>query len=283
MSELQTARTEAANLAGDLPGVLLEARRLAAFTPGVHGRRRSGAGEAFWQFRDHRPEDGARLVDWRRSARGERLYVRERERETAQTGLFWIDRSPGMGWSSSPATPTKHHRALVLCLAFAVLLSKGGERIGALGGPAPRAGMRAADRLAPDLITPQRSEPAEPKGKSIVIYASDFYAPVELWAQRLKAAAAVGASGALIQISDPAEEDFPFRGRTQFEQPGSVQPITFGRAEEAREAYASRLVQHRQAMREMARIYGFMLIGHRTDHSAAPALSLLTASLSERG
>jgi uncharacterized protein (DUF58 family) len=143
--------------------------------------------------------------------------------------------------------------------------------------------MRAADRLAPDLITPQRSEPAEPKGKSIVIYASDFYAPVELWAQRLKAAAAVGASGALIQISDPAEEDFPFRGRTQFEQPGTVQPITFGRAEEAREAYASRLVQHRQAMREMARIYGFMLIGHRTDHSAAPALSLLTASLSERG
>jgi uncharacterized protein (DUF58 family) len=283
MTELQTARTEAANLAGELPGVLLEARRLAAAAPGVHGRRRSGPGEAFWQFRDHRPEDGARLVDWRRSARGQRLYVREREKEAAQTGLFWLDRSPGMAWSSAPNTPTKHHRGLVLSLAFAVLLARGGERVGALGGPLPRAGVRAADRLAPDLIGMRLSAPALPMSRSIVIYASDFYAPVAVWQQRLKDAASLGASGALIAISDPAEEDFPFRGRTQFEQPGIAQPILFGRAEEARDAYGERLAHHRTQMREMARTYGFMMITHRTDRSAAPALSLLASSLAERG
>jgi uncharacterized protein (DUF58 family) len=281
MTELQTARTEAANLAGDLPGILLEARRLSAFAPGVHGRRRSGQGEAFWQFRDRRPEDGARLVDWRRSARGERLYVREREKEAAQVGLFWLDRSPGMAWASSPEVPTKHHRGLVICLAFAMLLAKGGERVGSLGGPLPRAGPRAADRLAPDLITPRIAAPAPPMSRSIVIYASDFYAPVALWAQRLKDAASLGASGALIALSDPAEEDFPFRGRTQFEQPGIAQPILFGRAEEAREAYGERLASHRTAMREMARKYGFMLVTHRTDRSAAPALSMLANSLAE--
>lgn len=283
MTDLTTARTEAANLAGDLPGVLLEARRLAAATPGVHGRRRSGQGEAFWQFRDHRPEDGARLVDWRRSARGQRLYVREREKEAAQTGLFWLDRSPGMAWASSRNVPTKHHRGLALCLSFAILLARGGERVGALGGPAPRTGPRAADRLALDLIAIRDLEPARPRGRGIIVYASDFYAPVSVWRERLKVAAATGLSGALVQISDPSEEDFPFRGRTQFEQPGTVSPIIFGRAEDAREAYAERLAHHRHAMREMAHEYGFMMIVHRTDHSAAPSLSLLASSLAERG
>jgi uncharacterized protein (DUF58 family) len=283
MTSIATARTEAANLAGDLPGVLLEARRLAAAAPGVHGRRRSGQGEAFWQFRDHRPEDGARLVDWRRSARGERLYVREREREAAQTALFWLDRSPGMAWASSPQWPTKHHRGLTLCLAFAILLARGGERVGALGGPSPRAGVRAADRLATDLIGVRDAEPPRPAGRAILIYASDFYAPVAAWRERLKIAAAAGASGALIQLCDPAEEDFPFRGRTLFEQEGTAQPVLFGRAEDAKQAYSERLAVHRHAMREMALEYGFMMILHRTDRSAAPALSLLAASLSERG
>ena len=97
------ARLEALALAGDLPGVLLDAKRLAASAPGLHGRRRSGQGEAFWQYRDHRAEDGARLVDWRRSARGDRYFVREREREAAQTAWFWMDSDAGFNWTSDPA------------------------------------------------------------------------------------------------------------------------------------------------------------------------------------
>ena len=282
MSELLTARNEAATLAGDLPGVLLEARRLAAAAPGVHGRRRSGPGEAFWQFRDHRPEDGARLVDWRRSARGERLYVREREREAAQTGLFWIDPSPGFAWASAPEYPSKKRRALALSIAFAILLARGGERVGALGGQSPRNGPRAAERLALDLLTATPPVPPPVTGRSALIYASDFYAPVEIWEPRLRQAAASGASGALIMVADPAEEDFPFRGRTLFEEPGSKRDVLFGRAEAARDEYGRRLIAHRTAMREMARNFGFLMIVHRTDHSAAPALALLAASLSER-
>jgi uncharacterized protein (DUF58 family) len=281
---LLTSRNEAAGLAADLPGILLEARRLAAAAPGVHGRRRAGPGEAFWQFRDHRPEDGARLVDWRRSARGERLYVREREREAAQTCLFWLDPNPGFAWNSAPAYPPKKRRALTMSLAFGILLARGGERIGALGGPIPRAGPRAAERLGIDLMQINQPTPAHAPTRSIVIYCSDFYQPVETWAERLKQAAAAGASGALIMICDPAEEDFPFRGRTLFHEPGGAKrDILFGRAEGAKEEYAQRLAHHRQRMRETARAYGFMLISHRTDHSAAPAMSLLAASLSERG
>ncbi len=262
-----------------MPGVLLDARRLAAAAPGFHGRRRAGQGEAFWQYRDHRPEDGARLVDWRRSARGDRFYVREREREAAQTAWFWIDPSPGFDWSSDPARTTKLRRARTLALALAILLTRGGERVGALGSP-PRSGPRGPDRLALDLLTPMAD--AEAPTKSCIVFVSDFYAPIETWRARVSAAASAGASGALVMIADPAEEDFPFEGRTLFKEPGSHREALIGRAENARADYAERLETHRRDLHELGARFGFPSLVHRTDHAAAPTLSMLIALVSER-
>ncbi|ANP45587.1 DUF58 domain-containing protein [Candidatus Viadribacter manganicus] len=274
------SRLEALALAGDLPGVLLDARRLAASAPGLHGRRRSGQGEAFWQYRDHRAEDGARLVDWRRSARGDRYFVREREREAAQTAWFWMDPDAGFNWSSDTARTTKLRRAQTMALALATLLNRGGERIGMLGR-APRTGPRAIDRLAHDFLTPQAE--ADPPSRACMIFFSDFYAPVETWRARLSAAAGAGASGALVMIADPAEEQFPFRGRTLFLEPGRSRSETLlGRAEAVREAYTARLETHRRAIRQAGSNFGFPALLHRTDHGAAPALALLTALVSER-
>jgi uncharacterized protein (DUF58 family) len=274
------ARLDALALASDLPGVLLDARRLAAAAPGFHGRRRAGQGEAFWQYRDHRPEDGARLVDWRRSARGDRYYVREREREAAQTAWFWIDPSPGFDWSSDPKAVTKTRRARTIALALAILLTRGGERVGALGLP-PRAGQRGPDRLALDFLTPAREVDAP--AKSCVIFLSDFYAGgIETWRDRVGAAAGAGATGALVMIADPAEEDFPFQGRTLFKEPGSQREALIGRAENARADYAKRLEQHRRDIHELGAKLGFPSLVHRTDHSPAMALALLIALVSER-
>ncbi len=280
---MKNARVEAESLAGFLPGVLLEARRLAAAAPGVHGRRRAGPGEAFWQFRDHRPEDGAKLVDWRRSARGERLYVREREKEAAQSAFFWLDPSPGFDWKSDGPWPTKRWRALSLSLAIAILFARGGERVGALGVGPPRTGQRAVDRLALDLAGSRIAAPPAPPSRAAVIYASDFYTPTDVWKERLRAAAAAGATGVLLMIADPAEEDFPFRGRTRFEEPGggSLHAL-FGRAEAAQEEYNRRLAAHRAAMRSIAQAHGFIAVLHRTDRSAAPALSMMVAALEEQ-
>jgi len=273
------ARLEALALAGDLPGVLLDARRLAASAPGLHGRRRSGQGEAFWQYRDHRAEDGARMVDWRRSARGDRYFVREREREAAQTAWFWIDRDAGFNWSSDDRRVTKLRRARTMALALATLLNRGGERIGAFG-VAPRTGPRAIDRLAHDLLAPIPH--ADPASRSCILFFSDFYAPLEIWRARLTAAASAGATGALVMIADPAEEDFPFEGRTLFLEPGSRREMLIGRAENARALYAERLEQQRHAIRKLGADLGFPALLHRTDHSAAPSLALLIALISER-
>jgi len=275
----ERARQDALALAGDLPGVLLDAQRLAASAPGFHGRRRAGQGEAFWQYRDHRAEDGARLVDWRRSARGDRYYVREREREAAQTAWFWVDPEPGFNWTSDPTRPTKRYRALTLALALATLLQRGGERVGGLGTPS-RAGARAVERLALDLTQAPRDVATPPR--STVIFMSDFYTPVEVWRAHLAAAASAGASGALVMIADPAEEDFPFRGRTLFQEPGSRREALLGRPESVRELYAERLETHRRAIRQAGAEFGFPALLHRTDHGAAPALAMLIALVSER-
>jgi uncharacterized protein (DUF58 family) len=282
-ASLDPLRYPATLLAADIGGLLLEARRLASAFPGLHGRRRAGQGEDFWQFRDHRREDGARNVDWRRSARGDRLFVREREMAAAQAAHLWVDPAPGFAWSADPAhRPTKIRRAQVMALALAMALVRGGERVGPLGGASSR-GPVAPERLAEAWLGPQAGEPPAPPPRAATVLFSDFYAPISVWSMRLHRAAATGAHAALVAVADPAEEDFPFQGRVRFEDGAHGQEVLFGRAESARDAYQARLADHRTQLRALAGEYGFPLILHRTDRNPGAAFAELCLRLSERG
>src|SRR6202023_3377612 len=113
-------------LAASMPRLILEARRVAATViHGLHGRRRAGPGENFWQYRRFVSGEPASRVDWRRSARDDHLYVREQEWEAAHTVWIWPDRSPSMAFSSRLAECTKLDRALVMALALAEILVEG--------------------------------------------------------------------------------------------------------------------------------------------------------------
>ena len=97
-------RREATTLSARLPSLVIAARRVAqTVRHGVHGRRRAGSGETFWQFRPFLSGEPSSRVDWRRSAREERAFVREREWEAAHTVWIWFDRSPSMQFASSLA------------------------------------------------------------------------------------------------------------------------------------------------------------------------------------
>jgi uncharacterized protein (DUF58 family) len=136
-------------LAQRLPRLVLEARRVAAtLAHGIHGRRRAGIGETFWQFRPFVTGEAAQRVDWRRSARDDRLYVREREWEASQSVWLWIDRSASMGYASDLAMAPKIERALVLGLALADAFVQGGERVGLLGLMPARASRQIAEKVA---------------------------------------------------------------------------------------------------------------------------------------
>ena len=157
-------RQDAAALSARLPSLVITARNVAqTVRHGVHGRRRAGSGETFWQFRPFVSGEPSSSVDWRRSAREERAFVREREWEAAHTVWIWFERSASMRFGSSLAHATKIDRAAVIALAFADLCVRGGERVGLLGltRPLARRGdhrtLRGSDRNGRASARPLRS------------------------------------------------------------------------------------------------------------------------------
>jgi uncharacterized protein (DUF58 family) len=278
----QPLASSAAGEAERLGRLAADARRAAlALAPGGHGLRRAGPGETFWQHREHRPEEGPRAVDWRRSARSDRLYARDRERETPATVRFWVDLGPGMAWRSGPGLPQKAERALLAAMALGFAFLKGGERVQAAGG----APTTSADRFALALGRASAGPEALFAGLSArhaMLAASDGLGPPGLWDARFAAMGAAGAA-ALLLIADPAEEDFPFAGRTLFEDPsGSAAPALLGRAERSGERYRALYRTHRAGLIAAAEARGVSVVAHRTDAPLAPALLALAAALGAR-
>ena len=223
-------------------------------------------------------------VDWRRSARGDQLFVRETEWEAANAIHLWRDGSPGMQ-TASRGLATKQDRAAVCLLALASLLVRGGERIAALGetGRARGGGVgleQVGRALADGPGKASNTEAPDLPRYSRVVLASDFLDPPETWERRLAAFSGLQTRGVLLRIIDPSEEDFPFEGRTRFTPPAGGEPMLFGRAEDAREAYSDIWLRHGDQLRALARRAGWRLITHRSDRTAAAAVLSLHQALS---
>jgi uncharacterized protein (DUF58 family) len=272
-------------VADKLPDLLIEADRIAqTVAHGVHGRRRAGPGETFWQFRNYEAQDAAQLIDWRRSASSDHLYVREREWEAAHTMWLWPDLSRSMAFKSHLANVTKSDRALVLMLASAELLVRSGERVGLLAVTPPITSRRATTRLAEAVVshvaTPTLRAGHPPPARigrfSGVVLFSDFLDPIEGLRESIERLAASGASGHLIQILDPAEETLPYEGRTEFLATEGNESWIADRAESLRARYQARLKAHREELQALAVRLGWSFMVHHTDRPPTePLLSLI--------
>lgn len=264
-------------LGAALPPLVVQAERVAVTVmQGVHGRRRPGQGDAFWQFRPYLPGDAAARVDWRQSAKSDRLFVRETEWEAAQTVALWCQAGPGMDWRSDRMLPTKRTRAELLLLALASLLFRGGERVRLFGLPRAFAGRGALPVLAQSL--PGASEVAEdgriPRHARAVLI-GDFLAPLEETRRVVAQLAARAVRGHLLQVLDPAEETLPFSGRIRFEGVGSAEQALVPRVEGVRALYEERLARHREGLAALAAASGWSFATHRTDHPPEAALMAL--------
>ncbi|HVY90367.1 MAG TPA: DUF58 domain-containing protein [Hyphomonadaceae bacterium] len=283
---LSQLKAEAAALAGQLGTLSTRVRAASAAHLGSAGRRRSGTGENFWQYRRHTTEDGADRVDWRRSAREEHLFVRETELETARTFLFWVDPSVGFNWSSDPKYPQKGDRALLVCMALAGALSRSGERCGALGGGRGAvSGARAPSRVGEDIreFTAQTPFPRPPRDTAAVVVCSDFYSSLASWRERLVPLAAKCRNGALLQVCDPIEENYPFDGRVRFFRPGEERERLIGRAESIRDGYLDRFAQRRKDMVDLAAEVGWRFLTHTTAEEARTPLGNLAYGFTAGG
>ncbi len=272
-------------LADAMPDLMVEAKHLASsLIAGIHGRKRAGAGQSFWQFRQYGSGDASSRIDWRRSARGDALYVREMEWESAHTVRLSVDMSSSMRFASPEAREPKRDRAVVMALALTAMLTKGGERVGLIGGERPKTGDTAITNMALELVTRDSdksgkhrwSDMTAVKPREDVIILSDFLFDADSRNRLVEQLISRGARAHLVQIVDPVEEAFPFKGRMRFEPlDRHSSAIIAGRAESWQERYQNLFRAFTDDLRHIARAHGWSHTISHTDRPASlPLLSL---------
>ncbi len=278
--------TQAAQALGaHLPPLMAAAERVAAtVAQGVHGRRRVGQGDSFWQYRPFYTGDSAARIDWRISARSDRTYVRETEWEAAQTVCLWRDGGASMRWKSRGAAVEKADRAGLLLLALAALLLRGGERVRLLASDSrPIAGIGGLARLADALAREPDSFGLPPEARvprhARVVLIGDLLSPLASLQECVTRLAALPVTGTLLQVLDPAEALLPYEGRVRFDGLRRSETALIPRVENIRAEYAERLAQQQRGLAAICTAAGWRFAVHRTDHPPEAALLSLYAAL----
>ena len=290
MNDEATLRERAEALAAPLPALLAQAEHLAASVlPGGHGRRRAGMGDEFWQYRQATPSDAGARIDWRRSARSDIHFVRETEWQAAQAVTLWVDRSQAMQFTGHKSRAPKAERARVLGLALAVLLIRGGERVGLMPDLPARSGRVQLNPLALSLMRDDAdqdygSPPHSPLAPhSRTVFLSDFLGDASAVEAVVGRAADQGVRGVMMQLLDPAEEDFPYQGRSIFESmTGALRHETL-RANDLRQRYRDRLAARKDMLARLAHATGWHVLTHHTDQPPTTALMWLFQHLQDGG
>ena len=289
MTQDLSLRARAETLGQALPPLLAAAEHLSATVIlGDHGRRRAGMGDEFWQYRPAHAGDSARMIDWRRSGRADSHFVQEREWQAAQSVTLWVDTSRSMAFTGDKTRPAKSDRARLLALALAVLLLRGGERVGLAGDAAPpRSGRAQVDRLALALADEAGTDYGAPVASGMVahgraVFLSDFLGDLSGVEQAMARASDKGVRGALVQVLDPVEESFPFDGRTIFESMGGTLRHETLRAGDLKARYLARLAERKDRLAALGRASGWHFLTHHTGESAQAALLWLYRALERR-
>jgi len=286
VSEHPTLRERAETEASRLPPLLARASHLAGTVLlGEHGRRRAGLGDDFWQYRPAEHGDSKRMIDHRRSARGDQQFVREREWQIAQSVMLWVDQGASMRFASTKDLPPKIDRARLIGLALSILLVRSGERVGLTGTTLPpRRGNAQIERLAQTLLLDSPQDYAPPEHRAMIpharaVFISDFMGDMTEVRLALTKAADRGVRGVVLQVLDPAEEQFPFRGRTIFESVGGTLRHETLKANDLRDRYLERLAARKEELDSLCRATAWQLGLHHTNESAQSALLWLYRGL----
>ncbi len=262
-------------LAARLPPLLVAAERVAStVAQGVHGRRRVGVGDSFWQFRPFVTGDAQTRIDWRQSAKSDRSYVRDMEWEAAQTVCLWRDASPSMAWRSARALPEKRERAELLLLALVSLVARAGEQVRLLSVDgrvfSGRSALENVARALPQADLPRAG--AAPRHATAVLF-GDFLSPLSDIRATLSSLAELPVHGHVVMVLDPAEITLPYDGRVKFRGLEGEGDNVVSRVQGVRDAYGAALAAQQQGLAAICAATGFGFAIHRTD--AAPETALL--------
>ncbi len=237
----------------------------------LHGhnpKRKAGSGEAFWQFREYQPGDMPREIDWRQSAKTDRVYIRQKELHTAQTCLFWNKQNADMDFCSDKTLPSKRLASAVLSLALALVHSRSGETIAYAG--LQRAGHSERTLQHFEQLLMQNAAAALPASVEIQRNAtfygfSDFLETPEEKETALAPIAERTHNGWLVHILDPAEFNLPYEGRILFKDMHGQNETIISNASDIKNEYNQRILNHIEQIQKLCARWGWKYILHRTD------------------
>ena len=114
------------------------------------------------------------------------------------------------------------------------------------------------------------------------LFVSDYLGDMDQVELALTKAADRGIRGVLLQVLDPSEESFPFKGRTIFQSVGGTVEHETLKANDLRDRYLTRLAERKDRLDHLSRATGWQYLIHHTDNSAQSALLTIYQAL-DRG
>ena len=280
-------RLKAEELSNQIPSLYIKADRIAnTIWEGMHNRNKDGVGDNFWQFRKYEYGDPAHLIDWKKTAKSNETFIQEKELQTLQNFVIWRDTSKSMNFRSSESIDTKLYRANLFTLTLTIILSKSGENI-VLNGlktellKGSNAVNFVSNQINEKVTDSYKSRPNinEIKNNSDVILIGDFLNNINETEKTIKELSNRGINGIIIQILDPAERFFPYKGRINFNGLEGEKNILIGKAESVRNDYKKAIKIHIEKLEKLTTSYSWKYILDNSDQDASISLQNICNTL----
>ena len=280
-------RLKAEELSNKIPSLYVKADRIAnTIWEGMHNRNKDGLGDNFWQFRKYEYGDPAHLIDWKKTAKSNETFIQEKELQTLQNFVIWRDTSKSMNFRSSESIDTKLYRANLFTLALTIILSKSGENIvlNGLKSELLKGGNAVnfvSNQINEKVTDSYKSSPNinEIKNNSDVILIGDFLNNINETEKTIKELSNRGINGIIIQILDPAERFFPYKGRINFNGLEGEKNILIGKAESVRNDYKKAIKIHIEKLEKLTTSYSWKYILDNSDQDASISLQNICNTL----
>jgi uncharacterized protein (DUF58 family) len=249
---------EAAAMATHLPSQSWQAFAQLCAENGARAHQQRGDGQDFWQYRPLSDGDSAAQVDWRKSARGDQLLVREREQQSQQRSFLWCDMSGSMRYAGSRAARSKAAHGYLLGATLWHIAAQSGDQLRLLGAS------QISRRDVPDALAETRSMRTDDMRENDLLFIISDFLGFDF--------ATLKHSGPVmtLYVQDPDEIDFPFTGHLCFEGLEGEEPLIAPNATALRDDY---FVAQARQMAEVKRRSIAMAICSSAD---SPLLALQT-------
>lgn len=219
----------------ELRGLELKARLIVeGYVSGLHKSPYHGFSIEFAEHREYVPGDDLRYVDWKVFGKSDRFYLKQYEEETNFACYFLLDASESMRYRSEAAPASKLEYAQYVCAALSYLILKQRDAVGlATFDKAVRDFLRASSHPSQLKQLCHVMEQAGPRGETsmgpifhdlaerikkrgLVVILSDLFDDVPSLVLGLKHLRHRRHEVLLLQVLDPAEQDFTFQEPTLF-------------------------------------------------------------------